>query len=552
MKIQTRILSSLEKVFLDQAPQACTVPFTCLPGESFAFQIAVLPERIAHYNSYTTKVQVTSPLPVTVKQVGYVPTLLAAYNDADNLYLTDKPGLFPDPLYSTDRYRLYIGRWNSFFVEVFPSTDIEPGTYPITLTFTSDDQRCPEPGQTFTVNTELTVSGKALPASELKYTCWFHSDCLADYYHVKPYSEEHWEIIEKQVALAAKRGQNMILTPVFTPALDTAVGHERTTVQLLGITKTGDTYSFDFSKLDRWIEMCQRCGIRYFEISHLFSQWGAKACPKVMATVDGTEQRIFGWETDSLSPEYHDFLSQLLPALIAHFDSLGLHDSLFFHISDEPHGDHLPRYLELKNKVAPLLQGLPLMDAMSDYEYYEQGVCEWPIVATSALDPFFEKGRPEDFWVYYCCGQGTNGLSNRFLAMPGFRTRIIGVQWYLFDVKGFLQWGLNFYNSCLSLRHINPFEVTDGEGAFPGGDPFVIYPGEKGEAMESQRLVIFHEAIQDLAALQLLESLTSRDFVVNLIQEGVPEPITFTSYPADPSYLLRLRQKVNEEIAARA
>ena len=50
----------------------------------------------------------------------------------------------------------------------------------------------------------------------------------------------------------------MILTPIFTPPLDTAVGGERTTTQLVGIKTDGDAYCFDFAKLDRWVELCRR------------------------------------------------------------------------------------------------------------------------------------------------------------------------------------------------------------------------------------------------------------------------------------------------------
>ena len=67
-------------------------------------------------------------------------------------------------------------------------------------------------------------------------------------------------------------------------------------------------------------------------------------------------------------------------------------------------------------------------------------------------------------------------MSNRFMAMPGYRTRILGLQCYKENVAGFLQWALNFYNSRYSMRHLNPFYETDGDGAFPSGDAFMIYP----------------------------------------------------------------------------
>ena len=117
---------------------------------------------------------------------------------------------------------------------------------------------------------------------------------LADYYHVPVFSEEHWEIIENYLHEYVKRGCNMILTPLFTPALDTAVGAERTTTQLLDVKVENGEYVFGFDRVKQWVDLCQSCGIEYFEMCHLFSQWGAKYAPKVVAMVDGEEKQIFG------------------------------------------------------------------------------------------------------------------------------------------------------------------------------------------------------------------------------------------------------------------
>jgi hypothetical protein len=72
----------------------------------------------------------------------------------------------------------------------------------------------------------------------LKYTCWFHGDCLANYYHDEVFSEEHWTAMENLIRMAADYGQTMILTPMFTPPLDTAIHYERPTVQLVDVTLT--------------------------------------------------------------------------------------------------------------------------------------------------------------------------------------------------------------------------------------------------------------------------------------------------------------------------
>ena len=149
-----------------------------------------------------------------------------------------------------------------------------------------------------------------LPKQKLIYTNWFHNDCLATYYDCDIYGERHWQIIENFVREAVSEGMNMILTPVLTPPLDTGKGWQRPDVGLVDIYKNGDDYTFEYANLDRWVQMCERCGIEYFEISHLFSQWSAANAPKVTAYVDGAKDKteIFGWTTDAVSPEYTAFI----------------------------------------------------------------------------------------------------------------------------------------------------------------------------------------------------------------------------------------------------
>src|SRR5699024_10535585 len=125
-----------------------------------------------------------------------------------------------------------------------------------------------------------------------------------------------WELVEKFVQTAVNYGVHMILTPLFTLPLDTAIGHERPTVQLVEVEKDGTVYTFGFSHLQRWVEMCDQNDVKYFELSHLFTQWGAAHAPKIIASENGEEKQVFGWDTDATGEEYHGFLKQFFPALI--------------------------------------------------------------------------------------------------------------------------------------------------------------------------------------------------------------------------------------------
>lgn len=553
MKLNTKLVSSLEKVFPDQEPQA--LPFgtklSLLKDDIAVCQLAAYVDTEVRLARFDAQVEVESPIAhqITVRKVDLVPVRLAAIDPSDGDYISDQPGLYPDLLRPTENgvFHVMNHQWNSFWVEVETTPDTKAGTYPVAITLTL---AVPYLGDKIriTTNTQVTVIDAVLPKQTLKRTEWFHADCVADYYHVEPLSEEHWALLEEQVAMAGRRGVNMLLTPIFTPPLDTAVGGERTTVQLMDVTVEKGVYSFGFDKLRRWIEMGQRNGIKYFEMAHLYTQWGAAHCPKIMATVDGEYKRIFGWEDDSNGARYREFLHAMLSALTAFLEKLGLKDRTVFHISDEPRVEHLALYKELRDQVAEELEGWTIMDALSDYAFYKDGVCDLPVVATNHVVPFLEGERPEEFWVYYCVSQG-HEVSNRFMAMPSSRTRIIAEQLYKYQVKGFLQWGFNFYNSQYSLKHIDPFANTDSDGGFPAGDPFMVYPGDDGKPWPSIRLEVFWQAMCDLRAFNLLESLAGRDFVMSLIEaEG---EVTFFNYPRNADYHLKLRERVNEEIAKR-
>ncbi|MBQ8578315.1 MAG: DUF4091 domain-containing protein [Clostridia bacterium] len=483
---------------------------------------------------------------VRAQRVEVVPVRMPYYElRHDDNYLRGEPGLYPDLLMPvSDGTQVYITsrETHALWIDVDIPADAPAGECPIRLTLVNEkgDEKI---SAAFT----LTVVGALLPEQTLQHTEWFHADCLADYYQVPVWSEEHWRIVENFVAAAVRGGVNMLLTPIVTPALDTAVGGERTTVQLTEITCDGGVWSFDFTRLGRWIDMAERQGIRYFEMAHLYTQWGAGHAPKIMATVDGEYKKVFGWETDSLSEEYRTFLQTFLPALTRYLRERGIADRCVFHISDEPHVEHLERYGAARAQVTDCLRGFVIMDALSNYDFYRAGVVDRPIPSTGRIEPFLEGDVP-GLWTYYCCSQNVK-LSNRFVAMPGARMRILGVQLYKYRIAGFLQWGFNFYNSQYSVAHIDPYRVTDGEYFAPAGDAFQVYPAPDGTAYETQHYLLFAEALRDLRLMQLAEAKCGREAVMAAIEGNLETPITFTEYPKDAAYLTNLHETLCEMIA---
>lgn len=546
-------IHSTERCFYDEniGTKAPLTAMTVLRGEQCSFQFACTADTAPGWsNAHPVQWSLDCALPWTLSSVELMPVREPIFQwKLGEPYLRTTPGLYPDLLRRLspgNPYHVPYGALTSLFCVLDIPEDAEPGVYPVTLTFTQNDAICAQ------AVVEVTVLPAVLPKQTLTVTQWFHCDCLASLYEVEVFSEEHWAIIENYVRLAVKTGTNAITTPVFTPPMDTEAGRERPTVQLVDIRRDKDGWHFGFDRLERWVEMCNRCGAEYFEVSHLFYARCDLLVPKIMATVveeDGSEvyKWAFPWNTDPRCDEYRDFIRAFLKAFLAKMKSMnGADKRCLFHISDEPFLNRIDIYRKLLSHVEDLIAGYRRIDAISDLEFYTEGLINVPIPETMAIEPFLEADIPE-LWTYYCCDT-TEGTSNRFFSMSGDRIRVLGAQLWRHRIQGFLHWGFNFWYSNGSREVVNPYFITEGNYFGPAGDAFLVYPGKKGQPAESIRLHYFAESLQDVRALQLAEQLCGRDVVMALVDsEG---PLTFRTCPEGPQYCHNLRQKVNELIAA--
>lgn len=537
-KLEIRFAPSLNKSLGAELPPEGYVGASALLGERFYFQICYR-LAVGEVNQRYYDISCGGDLPCEISDLAPAPADYPCYPDADGDYLVKTPALVPDIVMPRDgELSAVAGLTKSLLVCVDLRRPAAAGSHKLVFTFTSTEE-------SRRLEFDLTVIAAELPKQSLIYTQWFHSDCIATYYNAEVFSEKHWSLIEKYLRCAADHGQNMILTPLLTPALDTQVGTERPTVQLVDVYVKNGKYSFGYKKLDRWLETAKRAGFEYFEMSHMFTQWGALHAPKVMAKVDGEYKRIFGWETDADDGAYTEFVVAFLKALKRHLVGKGIFERCYFHVSDEPSPEYLERYLRRAEVIKRVIPQERITDALSHYDFYERGALTRPIPAINCIGPFIEHRVPR-LWTYYCCGQGID-VSNRFIAMPGQRTRIIGLQFYKFGIEGFLQWGYNFWYGHLSKTRIDPYRTTSGNGVFPSGDPFSVYPGEDGPLC-SLRQILFEQALYDLSALKLLESKIGREATVRLAEEGI-DPVTFTDYPREGEYVNTLRERINRRIA---
>ena len=129
--------------------------------------------------------------------------------------------------------------------------------------------------------------------------------------------------------------------------------------------------------------------------------------------------------------------------------------------------------------------------------------------------------------------------------MPQERSRILGVQLYYYNIKGFLHWAFNAHHNMLSRKIIDPHFSSDMDSDFVAGTSYLVYP-DKNDVEMSVRLMTFRDQMQDTRAFLLLESYTDRETVCNLIRKHIPDISLNCKVSAEK--LLALRNEVNTVI----
>jgi len=366
---------------------------------------------------------------------------------------------------------------NVILVQVRVPYGARPGSYAGSVELRAGGRRAEVPVQ-------LTVHAARVPRQmNLKVTNWFSVELMAKRHGLKAWSKAHWEMIRRYVDLMIASRQNMLWAPLgFVEANRGQDGRWR----------------FDLRRWERLIRLYLEAGARWIEGGHLAMRkdWGDErhhlhGQPDVLAT-DG---------------EGYAFLAAFLPELMRVIKRNGWQDCYIQHVADEPLAASASDYRILCGIVRRFMLGIPLMDAEGSGGLWGALDIHVPVNA------YFERDRDDyarhsaagdEIWHYTCCVPGGPYL-NRLLDQPLLCPRLLHWGNHLYDLKGYLHWGLNHYRP-----EQDPFEqsVTGPPGhRLPAGDTHVVYPGTDGP-WSGMRLEAMREGIEDY---ELLAQVARRD-----------------------------------------
>jgi hypothetical protein len=143
-----------------------------------------------------------------------------------------------------------------------------------------------------TVPVNLTVTEWTLPDIQDYGSLFFiyqSTDTLAKYFNVKPWSEEHWAMIESSLKLMGEVGNIGLILPL---QAESAMGNAESLI--LWIKKEDGTFDYDFSRFDRYLETA----LKYHHVDRLkvvsLNVWGSENKQKMVKTkgADGKTKKV--------------------------------------------------------------------------------------------------------------------------------------------------------------------------------------------------------------------------------------------------------------------
>ncbi|MFH1569607.1 MAG: DUF4091 domain-containing protein, partial [Gemmatimonadota bacterium] len=341
-------------------------------------------------------------------------------------------------------------------------------------------------GDRLELGLDVTVHGAVIPpvgGGSLPYTNWFTLDYMATRHGLKPWSEAHWRMIRQYADLMAHGRQNTFWIPlgcIFAARRGVAV--------------------LDRPRLRRLVDTFTRAGLHYIEGGHVAGRTGGEWSA---TTFDTTVVRA-----RATSPEGNAVLAHLGRQLTEEIDRHGWRDRWIQHVTDEPTDSNAVDYRILTGMTRRHFPGLPILDATMDPALVGSvdiwcPQCQEYQKHRERFDA--QRALGDRIWFYTCCFPGGPWL-NRLLDMELLRPALFGWAAALYDLHGFLHWGLNHYKGFQ-----DPFEqsVVDhgGGNCLPPGDTHIVYPGD-GRPWSSLRLEAQREGFEDY---ELLRQLRERE-----------------------------------------
>lgn len=462
---------------------------------------------------------------VTTRFVGYVPvdralgemTWSATLEGVagDEVSGTRDPDVVGDPLLEWSAIDVPPYQTQPIWVTVDVPAETEPGEYTGTLTLSADAH------DPVDFDVSLTVQEPVLPqpsAFDFHLDVWMSPDGIAQEYDVDRWSERHWSLLERYFEDLATRSQAAVTTVlVENPWMKDWLEGERKPQTASGYSSMvewrydGQTWSFDFSVFDRYVEEARKCGVG--PRIHAFGFLGFRP-PEELRYFHTGENRSVEERVEIGDQRWTEVWTAFFDAFTAHLRDRGWLDDVWIAI-DERDEPIIEAAVELLEEVAPALADrlsiagsesiasyaddlslntLYVPDVPFEYErtYIDESEIERDDSNTTTISPGTVQERRRDGKTTTFYTGGTPSHPNKLTFSPAAESRVLPWVAAKSRLDGYLCWS---YTNWPEDVYVNPTE------RYIQGGEYFVYPGPNGP-VSSIRWELLREGIEDYELLR--------------------------------------------------
>ncbi|MHC4445930.1 MAG: glycoside hydrolase domain-containing protein [Planctomycetota bacterium] len=373
---------------------------------------------------------------------------------ADEL-VAKAPTSIPDTFWEDTVIKMAAGQAQPIWIEVEIPRSVPAGDYGGVLSVSCGSRKVVLP-------VKLHVWDFEVPEERhLSVVNWWQFPGRGFAERVKAYSPEYWRLLGEFCKFLVKYRQTDI---------NTSIGL---------IQEKGDGH--DTSLLERYADIAFEAGIRQIHLHSVGRRSGQRMNPGSFIKANEAKMRR-------------------LAALEKVIQKGKFKGKFVVSISDEPVIYHEESYAQVVDEVHKVAPSIRCVEAVETEYMGKLDIWVPKLIHLNLWYPRFDAARRggAELWFYTCCDP-KGRYPNRFLDQSLLKVRVLHWINYLYDMDGYLHWGLNQFAGG------DPYSEKAIGGRWPAGDRAIVYPGKEG-LVGSLRFSAQRDGLEDYEYLWVLEN----------------------------------------------
>ena len=412
---------------------------------------------------------------------------------------------YPEVIYSDAPISICKNSFNLVWLEVSIPKNTNPDIYCGNITVKAQNT-----DKVVELNFSLEVMDIVMPDTQdylFDVEYWSHPYNVAYYYNVKPFSDEHLEILKQHMCLYKSLGGHAITASIVEEAWGGQTyggGNKIHYPSMIKWVKNLDgNWVFDYTDFDKWVQMNIDLGVADKIICYSMMPWN-----NLIKYYDKHKQKMLKIKAKpGRKAKYNELWQPFLTDFISHLDEKGWFDRAYIGFDERHNMDTaLDLIYNIKNKDGKVLK---ISASFNDFKN-NAAIFDRLDYASVGLQQI--RNNLLDFKSQVELRKSKNQQTTMYTAtehVPNSFTKSIPVESYWsimfagsLNATGFLRWA---YDAWVE----NPLEEST-HWSFPAGDCFLVYPSSKEDMVRESKLTLrlakLDEGVRDVNKLYLMQN----------------------------------------------